>query len=199
MAAIAQAVIAPVIQAKGKCMSENADPPTPPSTRVKKKRRIARKSGMRAGAEEADKKKRPTHFMIHFHPVAVCRQNDAAAVGLGRPHPFESGLDLGDQILRILQADMNANRLAIGVPLRCRTIDCGIAGNHQAFVAAPTGAHAEQFEAIEHAREDRAAGFGDHETKQARGAGEMPLPYGVMGITGASGMHDLLHDILLGQ
>lgn len=58
---------------------------------------------------------------------------------------IEGGLEIRDQIVGILKADVNSKTLSGCAPVRCRPYVAGKCRDQEAFVSAPTRTHAEIF------------------------------------------------------
>src|SRR3546814_16426408 len=60
----------------------------------------------------------------------------------------EAGLEIGDEIVAVLQPGMDAQGRPRRVPARRRAHRGGVGEDHQAFVAAPACAYAEQLDTV---------------------------------------------------
>lgn len=96
--------------------------------------------------------------------------------------PREAGLEIGLQVLDVLETYMETNRGARSSPRGRSAIIARVERQDEALEATPGIAHAEQADAVEHGGK-RAVRYGlQDESKQARGAGEVAGPESVAGI-----------------
>ena len=102
----------------------------------------------------------------------------------------EPGFEVGAQVVDVLKTDMEAQRRALGAPLRRRAIAARIERDDEALVAAPREAHAEQLKPVEH----RGDGGCWHRLQDHReepgGAEEIALPDRVLRVAREAGMED---------
>src|SRR5262249_38254461 len=108
-------------------------------------------------------------------------------------HRRKAALETRNQIVRILEADMEAQRGAAGRPARRRAIGGAVEQNDEALEPAPGKSHAEELERIEECAHGRIANRFEHDAEQSRGSGEIPPPDRVPGIVLERGGHDAKH------
>src|SRR5437763_14726927 len=65
-------------------------------------------------------------------------------------HAGKPPLEIGDEVVWILQADVQANQRAVVRPTRCGAIGARIHRNREALEAAEARAHPEQLERVQH-------------------------------------------------
>src|SRR5207245_3128486 len=103
----------------------------------------------------------------------------------GRPQPFESRLEIRDQVLDVLQASVDPEARPLVRPLRCRARLAWIEGHDQALEPAPGRADSVEFQTVDH-RAERALGDAllEHHAEQTAGAGKISLPDRVSRVSG---------------
>ena len=103
-------------------------------------------------------------------PVGRCRLGPAEGqrrvrataasheIGSGRlrvrfPQARETCIEIGLEVVQILQPDMEPQGVAAGIPGRCRAVGRAVERNDEALETTPGIAHPEQLEAVEHGGE----------------------------------------------
>src|ERR1700677_1166880 len=113
------------------------------------------------------------------------------ATGLwGRSEPRETPLEVGLEVLDILEPDAEAHRRPPGRKARCGAAGLAVEGKGEAFVTAPGIAESEQLKAIEERRDSGLRRRLQHDRKQARRAGIVALPQRVARMVGQGGVDD---------
>src|SRR6266446_8615144 len=105
--------------------------------------------------------------------------NGALGEGLQRR---KSAIEIGLEVIDILQPDMKPQRRPAGRPFRRRAVGIAVEGNDEAFETAPRKAHAEQFDGIEQGVDRLWRHRFQDNAEQAGGAGEVTLPDRVAGV-----------------
>src|SRR5580704_6906665 len=89
-----------------------------------------------------------------FSRISTMRIRTARVSGVVRPvQPVEALGEVGLQILDVLEADMDAQQVLAVRPRHGGAVLVGMGRDHQAFVAAPARAHAEDVHAVQHRRQ----------------------------------------------
>src|SRR5208337_4431066 len=91
-------------------------------------------------------------------------------------HALKSALQVGLQILDVLEADAEADGRAARRPAGRGAVGCAVEGNRQTFVAAPGSAEAEELEPVEEGRDRRLRDRLEDDAEEAGRAGEIALP-----------------------
>src|SRR6266571_359434 len=94
----------------------------------------------------------------------------------------KTALEIGDQIVDRLKADVESHCRPARLPARSGAQRCAIEWNSQALIAAPGRADAEQFERVEKGVIRFLRHWLEHHAEQSRGAGKIALPDGVSGM-----------------
>src|SRR5260370_36000127 len=97
-------------------------------------------------------------------------------------HRGTAAFEVGDQIVRVLEPDVEAQGRAAGRPARRGAVAGAIEHDDEALVSAPGNPHAEQLERVEEGAHGGLAGRLEHDTEQPRGSGEIAPPDRVSGI-----------------
>src|SRR5690348_5613186 len=83
---------------------------------------------------------------------------------------FETLREIGDQILRVFEADMDAHQRSLGLPARRGAAALRVGRLDQAFITAPAGADAEQVERVDKSVDRRFRHRFQHHAEQPAGA-----------------------------
>ena len=100
----------------------------------------------------------------------MLRRNSASAAGR---ETIETGREVGDQLVRTLEADVQPDERTRGLPARGAAQRRGIDGQRQALEAAPGKTDTEQREPIDQRGARGIAAAGEDEAEQPRSAGEI--------------------------
>src|SRR5690349_13895681 len=107
-------------------------------------------------------------------------------------HRLERAVEVREEVAGILEADLQADERA-SFPGTNAARAPQVGGDHEALVAAPAVADREAFEALDEARDLRAARRGELDAEEARGPEEVALPERMARIARQRGMKDALH------
>src|SRR5712664_1581868 len=108
-----------------------------------------------------------------------------------RPQPLESPLEIGEQILHVLEPRVYPEARPLVRPLGRSARLARIEGHDQALEPAPGRADSVELQAVDH-RAERAVGDAvlEHYAEEAAGAGKITLPDRVSRISGERWMED---------
>src|SRR5438477_599144 len=108
-------------------------------------------------------------------------------------HSVEGLCQIGDQVLRVLESDVQANQRSVMRPTRCRPMMTRIQRDEETLETAEARAHAEQFQGVQHSLEVRPRGLVQLDAEQTTRTGEIAPPECVAGRVGERGIEHALH------
>src|ERR1700733_1677020 len=107
-----------------------------------------------------------------------------------RPQPRKAAVEVGLQILDVLEPDAETHRRAAGRKARRGARGGAVEGKGEAFIAAPGIADSKQLKAVEERGDSGLRRRLQHDRKQARRAGIVALPKRMAWVVGQSGVDD---------
>src|SRR5438270_6701076 len=108
-------------------------------------------------------------------------------------HAVEGLCQIGDQVLRVLQSDVQSKQWSVMRPRRCRPIMARIQRDEETLEATEARTHAEQFQGVQHPLEVRLRRLMQLDAEQTARAAEIAPPERVAGRVGERGIEHALH------